>query len=266
MLPFPDIGRFLWLVLQSSLPLTGGRPEMTTMPYELGFPLRTSVIEVPWLGDQHTTERPCLLNRAATRYSTSLPLRPVVPWAQNVHQHFSDLQQHLVDSFATAFPAAKSGCRSSHFSPYTWQLRQKRVWLRRHILALRPVVTLLDVRCAFVAWRRSRSLGTSCVIQALCCGRQVCDLAQCTYEIACTKKALRGAIRADVGARISDAAKDAATSATGDVVSRLQCLLGPSKRRARPTKGLPGILKPDGSPAETPAEVEEDMDPALLPN
>ena len=182
---------------------------------------------------------------------------PVVPWAQNVHQHFSDLQQHLVDSLATAFPAAKSGCRSSHFSPYTWQLRQKRVWLRRHILALRPVVTLLDVRCAFVAWCRSRSLGTSCVIQALCCGRQVCDLAQCTHEIACTKKALRGAIRADVGARISDAAKDAAMSATGDVVSRLQCLLGPSKRRARPTKGLPGILKPDGNPAETPAEVEE---------
>ena len=181
---------------------------------------------------------------------------PTVEWDQNVHQHFATLQQYVVNSLAVAFPAAKTGCRSSHFSPYTWQLRQRRVWLRKRIVALRPRVLQIALRGAFCTWRLSRPLRVSCTIQALRSGTQLCHLVSYIQELTQTKLALRQAIRTDIATRIHDAARDATALGTGDVVSRLQCLLGPPKRKVRPQRGLPGILKGDGSPAVTPEEVE----------
>ncbi|CAE7487959.1 HBS1L, partial [Symbiodinium microadriaticum] len=183
---------------------------------------------------------------------------PVQSWGTSVHEHYAAVQQHLVGALGLAFPTAKRSCRSSHFSAFTWQLRQRRVWLRRQVTRLRVVGQHVMQRCALLCLRRQLRLPVGCWVFALRSGRQLCALASFVADLRTTKGALRQAIKEDedVAERIGDAAQSAHTTGTGNVVSRLQSLLGSSGRKTRPPKRLPGLTSADGSPALEPAEVE----------
>ncbi|CAE7691238.1 unnamed protein product [Symbiodinium sp. CCMP2592] len=182
---------------------------------------------------------------------------PPQPWDLSVHRHYANLQDYLSRSLAVAFPAVRGRCRASHFSAHTWQLRQRRVWLRRQVSVLRPRTDCSRTACALLAWRRRLPLPTASVISALRNARDIITLSQHVDALRATKAELRRAIRADVSSRISEAAATASTAVTGDVVSRLQCLLGPSARRSRNTRGLPRLQKPDGSTAQAVEEVTD---------
>ena len=84
----------------------------------------------------------------------------------------------------------------------------------------------------------------------------MCQVAEHVRDLQLTKKQLRQAIRQDIKDRISSAAETAHTASTGDVVSRLQSLLGPSARKARGVRQLPGLTLKDGTPVEEPAQME----------
>ncbi|CAE7657229.1 unnamed protein product [Symbiodinium sp. CCMP2592] len=180
---------------------------------------------------------------------------PVVPWQCDVHSHYTRLQTYLSSALSSAFPATKGNCRSSHFSPHTWQLRQRRVWLRRQVVHLRACVNEMLLHCGWLTWQADMRMYVAQLTAVLRRGRQLITLSHHVSDLAATKKELRQAIRSDVNRRIGDAAATAAVQSTGHVVSRLQCLLGPSKRKTRQAKGLPRLQRADGTVAETADEV-----------
>ena len=182
---------------------------------------------------------------------------PDCPWHTNVHEHYATVQQHLVQSLAAAFPPAKGRCRTSHFSTFTWQLRQKRVWLRKQVVRLRHLCGPEDVRAAWLSLQGFSRLWLARLLYALVHGRELCDAAGYVRELQQTRKQLKQAIRRDAQDRISSAAASAHTSSTGDVVSRLQSLLGPSARKARGPRQLPGLKLKDGTLVEDPDQMEQ---------
>ena len=181
---------------------------------------------------------------------------PTCSWDTNVHDHYAQVQQHLVKSLTSAFPPVKGRCRTSHFSPYTWQLRQKRVWLRKHIVRARYTCGPEDVRAAWVCLCSHSRLWVARLLYTLRHGREICKVAEHVRDLQLTKKQLRQAIRRDIKDRISSAAETAHAASTGDVVSRLQSLLGPSARKARGVRQLPGLKLKDGTPVEEPEQME----------
>ena len=182
---------------------------------------------------------------------------PTCPWRESVHEHYDQIQQHLVEGLKTAFPPSKGRCRTSHFSPYTWQLRQRRVWLRKQVVRSRSICGCEDVRAAWVCLRGSSRLWLARILYVLRHGREICGIAGHVRDLQLTKRQLRQAIRQDIKGRISDAAATAHRASTGDVVSRLQSLLGPSARKAKGVRQLPGLTLKDGTPAEDPEQMEQ---------
>ena len=182
---------------------------------------------------------------------------PACPWTVNVHDHYAKVQQHLVQCLTAAFPPAKGRCRTSHFSTYTWQLRQKRVWLRKQVVRARHICGPEDTRAALLCRNSPSRLWVARILYALRHGREICNVAAHVRDLQSTKKELRQAIRRDIKDRISRAAETAHTAPTGDVVSRLHSLLGPSARKARGVRQLPGLQLKDGTPAEDPAQMEQ---------
>ena len=182
---------------------------------------------------------------------------PTQPWDLDVHRHYLRVQQYLVGALSTAFPPIRGKCHSSHFSAQTWQLRQRRIWLRRRITAIGGSISNISVRSAFRSWALGLRLTVSGVAAVVKMGRDMQCLFGHITDLRVTRRTLRQAIRADVAARITTTANDAPSLGTGQVVSRLHCLLGPSARRTKPNKGLPWILMEDGSPAQDPHELEK---------
>ena len=182
---------------------------------------------------------------------------PQPSWRVDVHRHYAQIQSHLTQALSTAFPPAKGRCRSSHFSPFTWQLRQRRIWLRKRVTHLQSSLVHICLRSGWVAWKTNVRHSAGVVATLLRQGRDLLALAAYVADLRATRVALRKAIRADVSSRIHDTASEAHYVGTGTVVSRLHCLLGPSKRRTRQQQGLPGLELADGNRANTPQEVEQ---------
>ncbi|CAE6923113.1 unnamed protein product, partial [Symbiodinium sp. CCMP2456] len=183
---------------------------------------------------------------------------PPQPWDLNVHEHYARVQDYLVRSLSTAFPPVRGRCRSSHFSAQTWQIRQRRIWLRRRITRLGATITQFNLRCAVYGWALRLRFEVALVVYSLVRrGRDLRPLVSFIGDLRETKQALRRHIRLDMSSRISHAAQEAPCTSTGNVVSRLQCLLGPSSRKSRPPKGLPGLRLKDGNAAQDPADVEK---------
>ncbi|CAE7364293.1 unnamed protein product [Symbiodinium sp. CCMP2592] len=182
---------------------------------------------------------------------------PTVPWSTNVRRHWAALEAYLQTALPRAFPSQRGQCRSSHFSEYTWQLRQRRVWLRRQILRCRESLLPPGTRAPFLAWRRQCRLRVFELCSVfIVMGRQR-RLASFAQELRQTRKALRQAVRRDVRQRITDVAAEAEHCATAEAVRRLKPLLGPPKRKARTHNGLPLVLTSTGVPAATSEEVED---------
>ncbi|OLQ03718.1 hypothetical protein AK812_SmicGene13326 [Symbiodinium microadriaticum] len=182
---------------------------------------------------------------------------PQPSWRVDVHRHYAQIQSHLTQALSTAFPPAKGRCRSSHFSPFTWQLRQRRIWLRKRVTHLQSSLRHFCLRSGWVAWKTKVRHSAGVVVTLLRQGRDLLGLAAYVADLRATRVSLRKAIRADVSSRIHDTASEAHYVGTGTVVSRLHCLLGPSKRRTRQQQGLPGLELADGNRANTPQEVEQ---------
>ena len=147
--------------------------------------------------------------------------------------------------------------RTSHFSARTWQLRQRRVWLRKQLVKLHSRCQSFALGPAWICWVARVRLPVARISYVLRHAGDYRDMAAYVCEIRDTRQALRKSIRHDIGRRISDAASSAHHSSTGDVVSRLQSLIGPSKRKTKSKRGLPGLTLQDGSRATTPSAVEE---------
>ncbi|CAE7875058.1 unnamed protein product [Symbiodinium necroappetens] len=166
-------------------------------------------------------------------------------------------------------PYRRAGDCSQVFTALDWgQPRVDHVALRTYVTfngtgTLKPPVTRLnqlchraDAKCALFCLRQNLRLVPGVWAFALRRGRAVLALAHYVKDLRESKKGLRKAIRWDIGARIRDAADTAQNAGTGSVVSRLQCLLRPSARRARPPRSLPGLTKEDGTPTLEPEAVE----------
>ena len=140
-----------------------------------------------------------------------------------------------------------------YISPFTWQLFQKRVWLRKQIIRLRSVCQHVDIPPAWLSLTRHLRLCVACVSHVLRHANDWRAMAEHVRDLRQTKAELRRSIRNNVRSRIAPTAQ---TVPTGDVVSRLQSLLGPSARKTRGARQLPGLTLKDGSRANSPAEVE----------
>ncbi|CAE7575846.1 unnamed protein product [Symbiodinium sp. CCMP2592] len=190
-------------------------------------------------------------------YAAQVEGSHVHSWTANVHRHGAVLEDYLNGELAAAFPNKRGPCRSSHFSEHTWNLRQRRVWLRRQILRCREGLAPPAVRAPFVAWRRRCRLSTAEFSDILLATGRHRRLLGFAAELRQTRKLLRQAVRHDVQHRITTVAAEAEHCATAEAVRRLKPILGPPKRKARTHKGLPLVLMRDGNPATTAEEVED---------
>ena len=182
---------------------------------------------------------------------------PLQRWDTNVHRHYLALEQHLTAALSVAFPAQRGNCRSSHFSSATWDVRQRRAWLRRHLARARTGLRLDAARAALLAWRRrvpvwvGRILG---IFPSILTARIFQGLVQ---ELQHTKGQLRHLVRSDIRRRVQETAAAAASIPKADVVTRLRPLLGPPKRRQKQRRSLRTVCGPDGAPASTPEQAED---------
>ena len=182
---------------------------------------------------------------------------PMQPWSTNVHRHYAAIERHLRLHLPLAFPAARGVCRTSYFGAQTWSLRQRRVWLRKHIARLKGVLAKVEAVAALKCWAGGIRLHAA-RLAALPTGMTLCrQLQGLTADLAATKAVLRASIRADRAKGIHEAAVLATSSLTADVVRKLRPLLGPPKRRARGRQALPKVVAQDGRILQTAAEVEE---------
>ena len=182
---------------------------------------------------------------------------PMQPWTSNVHRHYAQVEEFLNRSLTLAFPTKRGSCRSSHFTATTWELRQRRSWLRKQVNREGITLRLADAWVALIAWQRALSVQVARAISALrliACQRRLAGL---LAELRSTKATLRHSIRQDIAKRVQETAAVAANTTKADVVSRLRPLLGPPKRKARQQQALRGICHPNGEPALTLEEAED---------
>ena len=182
---------------------------------------------------------------------------PILPWACDVHRHYLAIEEHLSKALTVSFPSRRGVCRSSHFSHSTWDLRQKRVWFRKQVAWERTRVCLAEALAALRGWKARCCLATGRVIALfprILAARRLRGLIE---DLQATRRSLRLSIRQDISLRIQETAAKAASLPCADVVSRLRPLLGPPKRRIKQRRALHSVCHPDGSPAQTAAEVED---------
>ena len=156
---------------------------------------------------------------------------PMQPWSTNVHRHYAAIERHLQLHLPLAFPAARGVCRTSYFGAQTWSIRQRRVWLRKHVARLKGVFAKVEAVAALKCWARGIRLHAA-RLAALPTGmilhRQLQGL---ITDLAATKAVLRVSIRADRAKGIHEAAVLATSSPTADVVRKLRPLVLPSAER-----------------------------------
>ena len=182
---------------------------------------------------------------------------PLLPWKCDVHRHYLAVEEHLSQALTVSFPSKRGTCRASHFSPTTWDLRQKRVWLRKQIAWERNGTRLAEALAAIVSWKKAIRLSAgrlSALFRRICSTRRLRGLVE---DLQAAKHCLRRSIRHDISSRIHETAAAAASLPCADVVTRLRPLLGPSKRRVRQRKALQSVCRPDGTPAQSASEVED---------
>ena len=212
---------------------------------------------------QEGKSRGCMLDREAmatpegqqllNRICQNVPLQP---WSSNVHRHYLAVEDYLRQSLSVAFPSRRVTCRSSHFSAGTWDIRQRRVWLRKQLAFERVALGLIEARAAVYSLRRQVPLYVGRVLALLPVANNFRRFQGLVQEIQTTRKQLRQAIRADNLRRVAETAAVAASIPKADVVSRLRPLLGPSKRRVKQRQSLQSVCHPDGTPAATAQEAE----------
>ena len=172
----------------------------------------------------HTEEGRCKLARICEHI-------PLQPWTSNVHRHYAQIESYIGKTLSVAFPSKRGVCRSSHFSAATWDLRQRRSWLRKQIARISATLSSLDLRAAFLGLKsgiRFRAGRVLAVLRGLADFRSLQGLVQ---EMRATKGTLRHHIRQDINNRVRETAALAATSSKSDVVSRLRpCWVHPSAR------------------------------------
>ena len=179
------------------------------------------------------------------------------PWSTNVHRRYAAIERHLCQQLPLAFPAARGVCRTSYFGAGTWTIRQRRVWLRKHIARLKGVLAKIEAAAAIRCWARGVRVYAA-RLAALPTGMLLCrQLRGLTSDLVATKAALRASIRADSSRGIHEAAVLATSAPTADVVRKLRSLLGPPKRRATGRQALPRVVAADGRVLQTPTEVED---------
>ena len=182
---------------------------------------------------------------------------PLQPWATDVHRHYLAIEKYLSQALAVSFPSKRGVCRSSHFSAATWDLRQKRVWLRKQVAWERTHSNLVEAQAALYSWRHGQRLIVGRVTTLFPCIAALRRQHGLVADLQTTRRSLRQSIRRDVSLRIQATAAEAAALPCADVVARLRPLLGPSKRRVKQRKALLSVCHPDGQPAQSATEVED---------
>ncbi|OLP86094.1 hypothetical protein AK812_SmicGene32832 [Symbiodinium microadriaticum] len=182
---------------------------------------------------------------------------PLQPWESNVHRHYLAVETRLTEALGVAFPARRGNCRSSHFSATTWEVRQRRSWIRRQLARERKTLSLAEARAALLAWKHAFPVCVGRVLAVfpnISMHRRFQGLVQ---ELQLARDKLRQLIRQDVKQRVQETATAAATIPTADVVTRLRPILGPPKRRAKQRQSLTTVCGADGQAARTAEEAEE---------
>ncbi|CAE7795803.1 unnamed protein product, partial [Symbiodinium sp. CCMP2456] len=182
---------------------------------------------------------------------------PLQPWTSNVHRHYAELERHLTAALSIAFPCQRGNCRTSYFSTATWEMRQKRSWLRRQIAKERNSLRLAEALAALCSLNRALPVNVGRILAFFPIMRSVRRFAALVADMQKAKCSLKHLIRSDIHRRISETAATAAAIPTADVVTRLRPLLGPAKRKAHKQQALQSVCRADGTVAQTPDEAED---------
>ncbi|CAE7698157.1 unnamed protein product [Symbiodinium sp. CCMP2592] len=175
---------------------------------------------------------------------------PEVGWEVDAHTHYSIVADHLSSRLAIAFPAQSKPCRRSFFTPATWDLRQRRVELRKHLSWANRNIRTAELAGSFCAWIGIDTLGSQLCRRIAALLRALHTATKGVAELRRLQPVLRRSIQHDRKAYLHEVAKSAATSHTKDVVAKLRPLLGPPKRQCRGVQALPMIRLEDGTFAE----------------
>ena len=174
---------------------------------------------------------------------------PAVPWSVDPHAHYQQIVDHLAGAFAQVFPGQKAKCRQSFFTVSTWELRQKRLWLRKKIHNLRGSAARYEIRTAFRCLQQQRNFIGELLRGFAECLRTAFRFRAFVADLRGLKPVIKRAILLDRRAYLKKVAEGAVTSPVRDTVRKLRPLLGPPRRLQRGKQALPAIRLEDGSVA-----------------
>ncbi|CAE7876417.1 unnamed protein product [Symbiodinium microadriaticum] len=182
---------------------------------------------------------------------------PDVPWAVDPHTHYSMLAEHWSSSLVRAFPCSQKRARRTYFSDGTWDLRQRRVELRRQLSRDSRSGLHTELAAAFESWNGQTTFLSTVARGVGECLRCLCQVKRDLQELRSLQPQLKRSIRADRRAYIAEIAKSARATTTKDVVQKLRPLLGLPKRRQKGPLALPLVELENGDFAQDAAEADQ---------
>ena len=169
-------------------------------------------------------------------------------WHVGIDQHAMQLSAQISQRLCEHFPQ-KRGPRRSYISEETWQIRSRRLGLRRQAFQSKQKADSLSVRLAFMCLRNSCGFNFFyCLVRGL---KLCAEIQQQRSQTAETTKLLKKNLRADRTASLENLARSEPQMSQRDFAQALQSLGVRNSKKPSGIQPLPMIQAEDGKTVDT---------------
>ena len=177
---------------------------------------------------------------------------PCIPWDCDVHSHGTWAVEALRGLLQKNFRTTRKPPYKPYIREETWQLRTRRMGLRRQVLASKAAITWAKLQTTFKAWARGANAEDSTNLRTFV-GAQLQQQLAAWRALEATKKTLVKQLQADKTAFLEEVA-DQAQRAPGHEIFRLLRKAGVGGRNRRSPIQPLNLMIFDGA---TPGTIEE---------
>ena len=195
---------------------------------------------------QNQLDRKKLQAATSDQIASILQDVPAHLWHEDIERHAVSLSEQIATRLATAFPKPRSGPRSGFISEATWELRSRRMALRREIQSLRHSLEVMTTRWTLHWWQGKIRVGA--YFELYCCFfRQFGLLRTKQRQSSQEAKSLKKQLRLDKTGFLEELASQAKTMSQSDFHQAMRNAGVRSKKKPGPIQPLPMISDESGT-------------------
>eukprot|EP00435_Cladocopium_sp_Y103_P045347 s1596_g13.t1 len=206
----------------------------------------------------------CSYNRDAIRQSVhSLDLTDIsqVSWSTDIETQVQAFNTAVQSKLASICPTGRRRPKKPFLTDAAWALRQEKLHLRRRLHVARKQCVRDSLRLVFWAWRQRPAadhVAHACQQHDAHCVTVSCSLFHLNCRYWAVARRLKSTLKSCKQAQLaSTLAETTASTSAGDLLHLLKPFIGPSNPKKQKKRGLPAVLKADGSLCQTPQEATQ---------